>query len=90
MELTKEDGRSIVYDCHEDWQPVEDDIIESTRWSILHKGVFKHIPTNKYYVLYWSVGATEYQDERPFECEEPKPIEVQQVEKTVKVWENVA
>lgn len=87
MELTNQEARDIVYDDHEDWEEVESNIVDSSRWSIQYVGVFKHLPTNKYYSLDWQVGATEQQEERPFEYTDPAPAEVKQVEKLVKVWE---
>ena len=90
MKLSKEDARSIVYDDHEDWSKVESEIVDTSRWSIMYEGVFLHKPSNKHYSLGWQVGATEQQDERPFEYEdEVEATEVVQVEKIVKVWKAV-
>jgi hypothetical protein len=75
-------------DPDEGVEALEDTIIESSRWSILHELVFR--VKDKFYRTTYNVGATEYQDERPWEhdtdvdCEE-----VHQVEKLVKVWEPV-
>lgn len=79
MKLTKEDGRAIVYGDHEDWEETKGtkNIEEHSRWSVMYKGIFLHRPSGKYYELYWSVGATENQDEQPFEYDDPKPIEVE-------------
>lgn len=87
MRLTEQEARDIVYEDHEDWETVETEIEDTTRWSIVHSGVFKHLPTGKHYFTYWSVGATETQDQQPFEYDEPVFNEVKQVEKVVKVWE---
>lgn len=89
MKLTKEEGRSIVYDDHEDWTKIEETTEGTGRWSIHYSGVFRYKCNGKYYCLTWSVGATEGQDERPFDYEDPELREVKQVEKTVKVWEFV-
>ena len=92
MILTKREGREVVYGDDEDWETVVTEIIEHSRWTVMHEGVFKHKPTNKFYRLYWSVGATEQQDEQAFEYDDPNPIEVieKQVMKTewVKLEEN--
>ena len=90
MKLSKEDAQSIVYDDHEEWSKVESEIVDTSRWSIMYEGVFLHIPSDKHYSLSWSVGATEQQDEHPFEYEdEVEATEVVQVEKIVKVWKAV-
>jgi hypothetical protein len=66
----------------------ENRIIDNSRWSISHEIIFEH--EGKFYQTYYSVGATEQQDESPWEYEdEVECVEVQQVEKVVKVWEPV-
>ena len=57
---------------------VEDNIIDTTRWCVVHEIVFKH--EDKLYQTTYRVGATEQQDERPWEydkeveCTEVKPV----------------
>ena len=87
MKLTKEEGQSIVWDEHEDWEKVNDDkIIDQSRWSTVYEAVFKHKPSGKHYMLCWSQGSTETQDESPFEYSDPDPVEVEEKEVTVKEW----
>ena len=77
--LTKELG--LPYDC----KLIEDDIIDTTRWSIVHEIVFED--KGKFYMTTYSEGATEYQDERPWEYEnEVKCTEVELKEVKVKKW----
>lgn len=78
MKLTAEQARDIVWESDEDWQSVEEEVVGNDRWSIHKTGVFKHIPTAKFYRFNWSVGATEYQDEQPYEYD--KEVEVAEVE----------
>jgi len=58
---------------------ISDEIIDTTRWSIIHRIIFKK--DNKYYSTTYSEGATEYQDEAPWEyddmveCREVEPYE---------------
>lgn len=66
----------------------EIEMIDTSRWSIHYSMVFTERSTNKSYMTSYSVGATEYQDERPFEydddeiaCTEVYPREV-----TVTEW----
>ena len=89
MELCQEQGRNVVYGDHEDWETVETSITEATRWSICKIGVFKHLPTGRFYSMFWSKAATEMQDEQPFEYAKPNLTEVHQVEKLVKKWVRV-
>ena len=65
---------------------LEDKIIEHSRWSVVHSLVFKtDDEEGKYYSSIYSVGATESQDESPWEDEgdEIECSEVVPVHKTV-------
>lgn len=66
---------------------VYDKITENSRWTIGHELVFKH--EDKFYITHYRVGATEYQDESPWEYDGPEIEceEVVPVEKTVIVYE---
>lgn len=77
--LTKELG--LPYDC----RLIEDDIIDTTRWSIVHEIVFEN--NGKFYMTTYSEGATECQDERPWEYDdEIECTEVELKEVKVKKW----
>lgn len=89
IKLTQEEGRMVVYNDHEDWETIETNAVDQSRWSVHYEGVFKHISSGKFYSLFWSKGATEMQDEQPFEYDKPNPAEVKQVERVIKVWEAV-
>ena len=61
---------------------VLDEITDTSRWSIHHRIIFKH--EGKFYETYYSEGATEMQDESPWEYEDE--VECDEVElKEVKV-----
>lgn len=66
---------------------VEDVILDTTRWSIVSKLTFKF--GDKFYQTEYSKGATECQDESPFEYEddEIECKEVFPVVKTITVYE---
>jgi hypothetical protein len=66
---------------------ISDVIVENSRWSILHELTFKH--EDKFYQVCYSVGATEQQDESPWEYEkgEIECDEVIPVQKTITVYE---
>jgi len=71
-----------------DVEVVEDDITDTGRWSVHHELTVRI--KDKFYKTYYSKGATECQDERPFEYDkEVQFTEVKQVEKVVKVWVEV-
>lgn len=61
---------------------IEDRIVSTARWSINHRMVFREEASGKFYEATYSRGATEQQDESPFEyeddlveCEEVHPVE---------------
>jgi len=65
-------------------------IVDNSRWSIQYKLIFSF--GGKFYKTHYSVGATEYQSERPFEYD-PDEIECQEVvpvERTITVYEPVS
>jgi hypothetical protein len=64
------------------------EVVDTSRWSIRYKLVFQY--GDKAYQTYYQVGATEMQDERPWEYEdEIECHEVEEVEVMVKQWVRV-
>ena len=67
---------------------IRDTITGHGRWSVYHELVFKS--GGKFYRVSYSIGATESQDEQPFEhggdreCEEVEPYEKTVIEYRVK------
>lgn len=59
-------------------------ILEKSRWSVVREGVFEY--QGRTYQIWWSEGATEYQDEEPWEHDDPEPIEVVKKEVTRYEW----
>ena len=76
MKLTKEEGRQLVYEDLKGWSKEKSQIIGTNRWSIIYEGVFLHENSGKYYKTTWSTGATEQQEEKPFEFDAPELTEV--------------
>jgi hypothetical protein len=70
---------------------VQNALADTSRWSVHYDLVFREIATGKLYETSYSCGATESQDESPFEYEgdEIACVEVKAVEKTVTVYEPV-
>lgn len=84
--MTKDFSRDyLVNELDLPFTAVEDNIIDNSRWSIRHKIVFKDVD-GKFYQTTYSVGATECQEERPWEYESTvkctevakKPVVVEQ------------
>jgi hypothetical protein len=69
------------------YEMISDKILENTRWSIVHQIIFKH--GEQFWRTTYRVGATEYQDERPWEHDgdQVSCTEVVPVEKTIIVYE---
>jgi hypothetical protein len=64
---------------------IVNEITDTSRWSIHHKIVFEH--EGKFYQTHYSEGATEIQDERPWEYDEDVDcIEVELKPVTVMKW----
>lgn len=62
---------------------VQSNLIDTTRWSHVHERVYKDLATGKYWRTTYRVGATECQDEGPYEydgeeieLEEVVPVEI--------------
>lgn len=88
MKLTGEDARAVVYGDHDDWESAEEPTTDGhTRWAVQYSGVFLHKPSGKHYMFCWQRGATEMQDEQPFEYEkEVEPVEVEKKEIVRHEW----
>ena len=81
--------KDLVYDENTEAKIIEKNFIEHSRWSILYEIIFNY--QDKFYESSYCVGATEYQEEDPYEYEgdEIECYEVQPVEKTVMDYERV-
>lgn len=58
-----------AYDAFEDFTVIQNELTGSSRWSKHFELIFKDNKTNKFYSSSYSRGATECQDERPYEHE---------------------
>lgn len=94
MKFPKEFLQGLVYEEEAKFNGkiatiIDDKICNNSRWSIQHEAHFEY--DGKFYATYYNVGATEMQDEAPYEDDnsEIECDEVRQVEKLVKVWEFV-
>jgi hypothetical protein len=87
----KEQLKLVIWEDSELLELIKDDITDTGRWSVHHEMVFKDVETGKFYLTNYSIGATEQQDERPFEYgpDEIECDEVAQVERTILVYEKI-
>lgn len=84
INLSKEQARELTYGIELEDFIVIDNILEDTsRWSLNYRLIIQRKSDGKYFADYYSVGATEIQDERPWEYSEPNFKEVKRVEKVV-------
>ena len=73
---------SILYDEVDGVEVIRDEIVDHSRWSVVHKLIFEY--EDKIWSTHYSVGATEMQEEYPWEYEDKvECIEVEPVEKTI-------
>lgn len=71
MEFDTEILKELVFGgSAEGFEVISEDIVETDRWSILYLMIFK--TDNRYFSSYFRRGATEYQDESPYDGEGDK------------------
>mgnify|MGYP001029456029 CR=1 FL=1 len=87
MKFQKTVLQDALWDDIDNIKTVSDEITGTGRWTIVHDWVFEFC--GKFYRTSYTVGATEMQDERPFEYDgdEIECHEVKPVEKTIVVYE---
>ena len=80
--LTSEQGRDIVNGEDSNFVIIEDRIVGTRRWSVVYEIVVHRKSDDKYFKDVYERGATEMQDEQPYEYSEPNFTEVFPVTKT--------
>lgn len=86
LKIDSQEARELLWgEGPEGIEIVYDRIIDNRRWSIDHEIIVKK--DGRFYRDIYSVGATESQDESPWEYSAPDFTEVFPVEKTVIVYE---
>jgi len=79
------DELGLPFNGYNGCKVISNKIVDQSRWSIHHKLVFHF--ENKYYMTWYSIGATEQQDEMPWEDDDIVDcFEVEPVEKIVTVF----
>lgn len=86
MILEKWKARDILWGDSLDGKVIQDTITHNSRWNIHHEIVVEY--KGEFYLAYYSVGATEQQDEQAWEYDEDVEfIPAKKVEKVITVWE---
>lgn len=76
LTLTPDQARTLVWEGYyytetsdklEEFEIISDDVSSTSRWSYHHEIVLKRYSDNKYFTGTYSIGATEYQDEKPYQ-----------------------
>ncbi len=89
MKFAKETLQNALWDDEDGFETVVNKITGTSRWSVNYQWIFKY--QDKFYQTYYSTGATEYQEESPFEYEgdEIECVEVVPYEKTIIAYKTV-
>lgn len=88
LEISKDTAKGLCWgDYPDDIRIISDTITDNGRWSIYHYIIIQRVSDGKFFDDSYSVGATESQDESPWEYSDPNFTEVFPVEKTVIVYE---
>lgn len=76
--ILKDLAHSVVGETVSGYTVVENELCDSSRWSLHYEMVFKNESDGKFYGTGYSSGATESQDESPYEYDEDE-IECEEV-----------
>ena len=79
--------KEFLQELKESENYISEKIVDHGRWTITYRRIFEY--EGKTYETFYSVGATEYQDERPYEYDEDmiECREVHPIEKTIIIYE---
>lgn len=80
-------NKQFLIDKNETGDYVETGYTSKSRWALNYFGIFSH--EGKFYRTTWQQGATEYQEQQPYEYDdaEVECPEVVPVQKTITVYE---
>ena len=73
----------------DDWQAIEERIVDTSRWRTVVSTIYLHKPTNKFYKWVRQDASTEYQDNDWSYKDSVEVTEVEPVEKTVTVYQEL-
>lgn len=82
MPTKKFTKQELIEVCRDDSDYLEDVVTtldDSSRWALQYTQVFRDTRDGKFYMTYYQTGATEQQDESPYEYEDDE-LDVREVE----------
>ena len=91
-EFSKEFLLNVLYGNNDSAKKISDTIVSHERWSVGYKLIFSTVEDPiRYYSVFYSIGATESQDECPFEYDKDPILccEVVPVKEVVTVYKEV-
>ncbi len=87
LNLSPSDARLLIWGDLEGFKIIDKEVIGKSRWSVHYRIVVQRESDGKYFSDEYQIGATESQDEQPYEYTEPDFTEVFPVEKKVIIYE---
>lgn len=87
LQLSKKDARNLISEDLPGYKVIQDRIVDHGRWTVSHEVVVQRESDGKFFKGGYRRGATESQDEMPFEYDEPDFAEVEKKEKIIYVYE---
>lgn len=79
MILSKDDATELVYEGSvEGFTVIDTELVSTSRWSLNKRLIFTHKDAQGVWAVDYQVGATEYQDQEPFEYG-PDPVNCYEV-----------
>jgi hypothetical protein len=87
LQIEKEDAQDLVWGDYDEtiYEVISNKIVSKSRWSYRSELIIKTLADGKFWKSFYSQGATESQDESPYEYGDVKFLEVfpKQIEVTI-------
>lgn len=74
--LSTEEAQAIALGDSSDFSTISNETVDTRRWVTCHEILVKRVSDGKLFESYYEQGATEMQDQSPYEYDEPKFREV--------------
>lgn len=86
IKLTRSEGYDILGNANEDYVLVENEISYTSRWSIGCSLVIRRVSDDKLFIGWYTRGATESQEEQPWDYSDPEFDEAETYEKCITAY----
>lgn len=87
LPLLKDEAKDIIWGDDPAFETVHKEAVDTSRWSIQYEIVVRRKSDGKFFRDFYSVGATEQQDEGPYDYTDPDFTQVFPKEKVTIVYE---